>query len=247
MSLGILASARERVPPFVPSSIAGLTVWWAADKLTGYNNGDQITSWPAGPDTSVVGNVVTTGTSTNEKPKYMTNVINGKPVVQFKVNEGYVRANPTLHKDFTLVYVARIIGPSPGRIICTAYPEAGNMLYGFWTTYMDVAYVTGGGGFFTPDTRIAWTNAWKLYSADAESTPLYKPRFFSNGVLLGTAPVDNPTDGWNNRVNLSGYALAGTNETCDCQVAEVLIYNRKLSDADRQADENYLRTKYAIT
>jgi hypothetical protein len=43
-------------------------------------------------------------------------------------------------------------------------------------------------------------------------------------------------------LNISGYA--NTEDTCDCEIAEVVLYNRKLSDSDRQTVEGYLRKKW---
>ena len=67
----------------------------------------------------------------------------------------------------------------------------------------------------------------------------YVPRFFSNGALFGTG--DKPgVSGWANTFTINQYAA----QTSDSEVAEVVAYDRKLSDAERQQVEDYLRTKW---
>jgi hypothetical protein len=46
---------------------------------------------------------------------------------------------------------------------------------------------------------------------------------------------------------ISGYtddAAVATSQESDCEIAELVMYNRKLSDTERQTVENYLRTKW---
>jgi hypothetical protein len=228
-----LSAAGIHTPAFSPDSIAGLSVWFDAADV-----GPITTQWPSKTGANhgaVLG---------SPAPVVVPNALSGKSVVRFTVSEGRVRVTGSgVTKDYTVAYVGRIAGPTPGRVLCAAYPSGGNLLFGFWTTYMDVAYATGGAGFFTPDTRQPWMNAWKLYSGDC-ATPAVAPRFFSDGALLGQHPTPPATDGFGGTLNLSGYGATGTEESCDCEVAEVLLYDRQLSDAERQQVEGYLRAKW---
>ena len=152
-------------------------------------------------------------------------------------------------KDYTLVYLSRIYGYAGQRVVNANYPPS-NLLFGYWYGQRDVAYSTP--GFFTPNTQQphsppAWP--WYLYSADGDSagpgtTFWYTPRFFKNGVLMGEGSGSN--DGWMGYFNISGYQDPGTAETSECEVAEVLLYNHKLADADRQMVEQYLRNKWGV-
>jgi hypothetical protein len=65
--------------------------------------------------------------------------------------------------------------------------------------------------------------------------------FYNNGLALGSAGGGT---GLQDRYNLSGYDATGVQESCDCEVAELLIYNHPLPDADRIEVENYLRVKW---
>jgi hypothetical protein len=242
MTLGILASARERV--FDPLSLTGLVIWFDASKLTGADI-DPVNPWPnlgsGGPGTIGLA----------PAPTISTTRLNGHKVVRFKQNEGRLRMTGTgINHTFTLAYVAHMVpgGFSSGRIVNAAYPPP-NFLIGWWNGFEDAAY-SSTGGFFLPDTKKAVTSNWYLYSGDAESDVNFRPRLFRDGVLLCTGGQEGVSvgagDGWNGTFNINGYSPTGFEETCDFEVAEVLLYNRKLPDADRQKVESYLRTKWAI-
>ena len=158
-------------------------------------------------------------------------------------SEGRIRwpGSAGIDKDFTVVYVARMWGTIAGRVLCATYPGGGNLLFGWWTDYQDIGYVTGP-GFFLPDVRKPWDTKWQLYSADA-AVASYVPRLLNDGVFLSEAQSVG-AEGFNNTLNLSGYGDITDQETCDCEVAEVIIYDRKLSEPDRKSVEDYLRVKW---
>jgi hypothetical protein len=224
--------------PSGPSfTLDGLQIWIEGDSIT-----EPITAWPDLSGANRYGEVIG-----NPLPVVRTNALNGHSVVRMTHNEGRFRWNgkSNIYKDYTIVYVARHWGPQTGRVLCASYPASGNLLFGWWTSFEDIAYGTGGGGFFLPDTRKATTTDWKLYSADCD-TPAVNPRLFSNGVFLGSHPAPPAADGFGNYLNLSGYDAVDLHESCDCEVAALLAYNRKLPDAERQQVEEYLRGKYAL-
>jgi hypothetical protein len=231
---------ESEVGAWTPNSIPGLAIWFDASQL-GLAPGEPVSPWPNLANPAVPGTIVGT-----PAPSMAYTTQNGLPVVFFLEQQGRVRMTGTgVDRDFTLAYVARQRGPVPGRIVCASYPPP-NFLLGWWTTYEDIGY-SSTGGFFVPDTRKAWTTDWKLYSGDG-STPNYRPRLFSDGVLLSSGGLgsgeSSTGDGFGGTFNISGYDAGGTNETCDCEVAEVVLYDRKLSDAERQQVEGYLRDKW---
>ena len=166
----------------------------------------------------------------------------GHPVVRFKNFEGRVRifsANPTgVHLDWTLLYVGRMTGPQPGRLVNSIYPGGGNLLVGWWNGFQDVCYDQG---FMAPNTQVGWTTDWKMYSADGNST-IPRTRFFGGaGPTLGLLGSGSTGLGWGNCFAVSGYGPAGDNsESCDCELAEAMLYNRQLGGLERQSLETYL-------
>jgi hypothetical protein len=81
-----------------------------------------------------------------------------------------------------------------------------------------------------------------MYSSDS-ATPAATPRLFSNGALLGSFPTPPSLATWNGTLCIRHHDAEAT-ENSDCEIAEVVMYNRKLSDAERQQVESYLRAKW---
>ena len=94
---------------------------------------------------------------------------------------------------------------------------------------------------FTPDSTTPQTTDWKMYSADGAGVG-YAPRLFSNGVLVSSLP-SGAQYGFSGSLGLSGRD-ATTTDTANADVAEVVLFNRKLSDVERQQVEAYLREKW---
>jgi hypothetical protein len=218
-----------------PDALPGLTVWLDASQLA-LADGATVSPWPNLADATKPGTMVGT-----PAPTVRANALKGQRVVRFTASQGRMRMTGTgVTRDWTVAYIGRYWGTTPGRILCGNYPQS-NSLWGWWTSYMDLAH-EGPVGFYTPDARRPVTQEWMLYSADAASAPSYLPRFFIDGVYRSTAPSGG--GGLAGTLNISGYDATGTQETSDTEVAEVVLYNRKLSDADRQTVEDYLRGKW---
>ena len=240
---GALLKEDELVWPsagFDPVALGGLMVWLDASQL-GLADGAAVSPWPDLSGTSHHGTIVGT-----PAPKVRTNTLNGLPVVRFTINEGRVRGNnglvsglPTF--NFTLVYVARMVGPSIGRIFAGSYPSV-NFLVGYHTSAYDSMYDNA-----WVNTGVPWPalpTPWKMHGADASHDGTnYLSRFLINGVVSGTITAGT---GLAQGYNLSGYDITGTPETCDCEVAELVIYNHKLTDPERVEVEEYLRAKWGL-
>lgn len=232
-----LDGAKVWPSKFDPNVIAGLDLWLDASALTA-TPGQAITAWP-----DLSGNHRTL--NIYGSPAFTISPIlrNGLKVVRFATNAARLRAvGIAADKDYTLAYVARMWGSTAGRVISGSYPPS-NILFGWWGGFEDKGYA---GGWLLPDNSITMTTNWKLYSADASALPEYKPTLYSNGLYATGNDTNNHTDGWINALNLSGYDATEVHESCDCEVAELLLYSRKLPDADRQTVEDYLRGKWGM-
>ena len=211
---------------------SGLAVWLDASAL-GLADGAAVSPWAnlgSGPDAPIVG---------TPAPTLQTNELNGLPVVRFALNEGRVRMTGSGVDDtWTVAYVGRISGAVAARVVGAIYPPP-NMIIGWHGALQDVAYNTGG-GFYTPGGTAATPN-WKLYSADG--TTGGSGRLFSDGMLYSSSN-GALTDGWDGSFAISGYDATGLAETSDCEIAEVVVYDRVLTDVERQQVEDYLRAKW---
>jgi hypothetical protein len=221
-------------PPFTPAALPGLVTWLDA---VDYTPG----SWPnkgSGPAVTFVG---------SPHPTVSANTLNTKPTVRFTVSEGRIRsAWPYPPEDWTLLYLMRFIGPNRGRAFSVQYPPS-NLLIGFHTTASDAAYFNGGwlygpaGGGYFPATL---PGPWKMYEADCDAVGNGQG-FFIDGVAYGRY-VGQAGQGFFNGWGLSGYDANNTQETMDMEVAELVIWNRRLSSPERIQIENYLRTKWGL-
>lgn len=144
-------------------------------------------------------------------------------------------AGLSANKDYTIIFIARRWTLRAGRVIDANSPA--NVLFGFWSTLFDVCYAEG---WITSTAQPLSSMQWKLYSGDSSAASV--ARLFSNGNLLASGTA-TPANGLQGTLNIGGFDDASS-EDADCEVAEVVMYNRKLSDAERQQVENYLRLKW---
>jgi hypothetical protein len=217
-------------PSFAPTQLSGLAFWLdAADYTPGV--------WPnraaGGQQPGFVG---------TPNPVVSPVLKNGLPVVRFTVSEGRLRIQSGLgvDQDYTLTYLARIWGTTNGRILNAVYPP-NNLLFGWWTSYEEVFY---GNGFGSPDTRRPFTTNWQMIGGDSATGSDVK-RMYANGVHV-TDVTSSPPVNWGGTLAISGYDPTTSAETCDCEIAEVLLYNRKLPDTERVQVEDYLREKWGL-
>ena len=226
---------------FTPDMLTGLAVWLDASQL-GLADGASVAVWSDLSGANNHGNVVA---GSFAPPTLKANVLRGLPVVRFVTQGGKVRGTcPTVTTNLTVVYLVRRWGPTAGRAFTVTYPGSAsyNFLVGYHTSSADWMYDNG-----NVNPPLGWVGdqqnpptAWRLYGADATSTPVYKSRFFIDGVQTG---VDwGGGQGMGGTYNLSGYA--DTEETMDCDIAEFILYDRKLTDVERIKVENYMREKW---
>ena len=221
-------------PPFLPSDLSGLAVWLDASMLT-LADGADVTAWP---DFGSADDPRLFGTGTN--PTFRTNAQNGNSVVRFNTaQKSFINPVASIGVDlsFTVFVVGRMWGATRYRILAGYYTPA-NVLVGWWGGYEDKLFVEG---WASPDPTTPASTNWKLYSADRDTSSV--PRLFRNGVLYST--VASSAGGWQNTYHISP-GQSSLNESSDCEVGEIIFYNRKLSDTDRQKVEAYLRAKWGL-
>jgi hypothetical protein len=128
-------------------------------------------------------------------------------------------------------------GTTKGRVLGAYYAGGvNNFLIGWHGGDWDVAYMEGWLDGFSGPNPTGTTP--KLYSADG--TGAFAGRLFANGTQI--RGPSGGTRGFNNTFGLSGaiFNLQGS----DVDIAEIAIYNRKLTDPERQQVEEFLRAKW---
>jgi len=213
-------------------NIDGLVLKLDASSISA-NDGDALTVWK-----DVSGNAYN-ATPVTGSPVYKTNILNGKPIVRFTAsNTDGMRSIVPVSSTYTLFSVARMRDlSSPGRIIASIYPEKANYLAGWWGGYESTFYAEG----WVKSGTVSVTTNWHQYTTKGDGTT---STFYESGTSLAsnTAGVSSPNGG----IALSGYALASSTEMSNCDIAEVILYNRVLSDTERGSIESYLLSKYGL-
>jgi hypothetical protein len=226
----VYLGATKVWPSFKPTDIANCVIWLDASKL-GLTNGAAVNAWPN------LGSASAPTINGSPNPTFRTNALNTiMPVVRLTGGSGrFEFTNTGADTAYTIIFVARRWSLKNGRVLA-ANGSMANILWGFWGTAFDCCYVQE-----WMSNGMTATTQWKLYSADAH--PTTAPRFLINGVLAGTRSAPSP-NGIGGTLVMAGYDAARS-EDADCEFAELVVYNRKLSDAERQQVEGYLRVKWA--
>jgi len=124
--------------------------------------------------------------------------------------------------NYTLFHVSRYTGGSNGRIVTTDYS---NWLSGHWNNNSGVAYHNG---WVTP--------VQDLHSTDWLISTDYEYAYRSNGVERGSSGGDR----------MLPPLVVNNGENSNFQIAEIVIFNRKLSTSEIENVERYLSTRYGI-
>lgn len=216
---------------FDPLSIADLQIWLNADTMSAGATGAWL-------DQTTNHNDFSTGAHFNS-PVVVSTIINGHNVVSFSsASTQALRWTGTgLGGDFHSFTVARMLaGGTWARLIGSIYPENANFTAGWHGGNQGAFY---NNSVFVGTSVPVQANIWKIAEMEGNSPT----DTWMNGSSWGTGGGGS---GFNNGVALSGFGLASDSELSDCQIAEVLIWNRKLGVDERADVYNYLSEKYAI-
>jgi hypothetical protein len=229
---GYLRTKWNPITAYKPNDVSGCVIWLDASQLA-LADGAAVTAWPnlgSGPQPTIFG---------SPPPVIRANALNGKPVVKTTGAQGTFRfAGTGVDRDYTLAFVARKWTTKAGRVVAANYSATtSNCLFGWWSTRIDCAHVEG---WYTPDDVLISNLDWRWYTADATSTA--PGRLLKNGAVLRSSAA-TPAGGLKGTLCLSGHDDTKS-ESADIEVAELVLFNRKLSDPERSALEQYLRLKW---
>nr|HPN67518.1 LamG domain-containing protein [bacterium] len=247
-----------------PNSISGLAMWLKADSITGLNDNDTVSNWP---DSSGNNRYAAQSTSSYQ-PIYKTNVLNGQPVIRFDGADDALPIMDSNPQSMTSISMFMVHQINSGATSSSYYPlilggdgNTTGQYLGFETqnsysgSSADIVDVFGGYG---NDARATLKNeaafgSWKMWSTVSQNT-VFNTKMYVNGtpatmsstgtdqnlsVKISTAAGDN----WGN-IGGTHYSVSPSFYKGD--IAEVLIYNRALSDTERRTVEQYLANKYNL-
>ena len=219
-----------------PSMIQGLVGWYDGDSW----NGSQ---WI---DKSGVGNHATVKRGS---PTVVNSVLGNGSIKTFKtlagtINDGIAFPTAILPPKYTLFTVARYTSGDMRRVFDGVNV---NWLSGFWRGEVGMSYHLG---WITPtygiqNTTNPTTN-W-IISSDMND------KYWVNG-LLRTTFVENTVsarlsinNGQYTCCNIPEFIPIACNETSNWEVPLVLVFDRKLSDTERQTVESWISDNYGLT
>jgi hypothetical protein len=244
------------VGPAGVGSIESNSLWLKPESITGIQSSDPLSQWPdaSGNDFHMNGEV-------SREPTYLTNQLNGFPVVDFEPDGAtgdrmFNTSQESGINNFTIFLVARAqsshaqdaqsnsgtAGTSGGRYVLEprnrgAIPNAG-MGLSLGTNGVSV-YEHGSG--YMPPTAVynATMSGYKIVDVKYISR---RPAIYVNGTFVRQGLVSA-------RSVVYGPQSIGYTSTYgpfDGQVAELIIYNTVLNDGQRLVIDNHLSAKYNI-
>lgn len=254
---------------FHPLQIANCQLWLDAAQITGLVDADPVTTWN---DLSGNARNASQATSAN-KPTYRTSQINGLPVVRFDGTDDFMTAGSAanwvfLHDagghtiyivfevagdgaptdpnalysildtcdilqanvGYALFYDDRVSIPRNNRLFTLAYRGTG----GTFTYLLD-----SGDGYVSPQTAYTFSDRYENAISGNDATG-QKNADAEIGVETSSAPSSsNPT------YTLQIGRRGGGTGFGDVDIAELLLYDGRHSDAQRAQIRTYLRGKWA--
>jgi len=239
--------------PVVPPT--GLVTWLKADAGVTSSSGN-VSAWA---DQSPTGNSAVQATSGNQ-PTLVTSAINGKPALSFNGTSSYltVADNTSLRPtNVTILAVAtRNGGTDYGRIVSKPYFSTSGQWNGPYVAY-DLSRDPGGVPYMS--CTVGGSNLGVNVGVPMNSGPAYlfsstydgtTESLRQNGYTPSTRSVSGTID--NGDATRKDLVIGGSSvywpyQNFPGQIAEVLIYNRALTDTERQQAETYLANKYGIS
>jgi len=248
----------ERAAEFEPTWLDGLLLWARADSLDDpyvpLENGDVVTLWR---DESGNGNDLIAPSGANG-PTFVTNQINGLPVVKFnKANNHYLMTNLDFGSPF---YVYTVMKYTSSDIQTEIFFSVGMISADY--SYIGMGkglnkHITATKGSIYYQAHSLTLNEFQVYSEIHGST-YPRNHFATNGVRLAHNyyAADQPDDGEYFQLfnfDTVAYIGCGANAVgtpsyfCDLELAEIIIFDQEMPLTHQQAIEYYLGSKYGIS
>jgi hypothetical protein len=237
--LGVVANPATQtvtLPAGIPTvPTAGLNLWVTAGAgVTSPTGNNQVSAWS---DLSGQGNDVAQTISGNQ-PTLVSNVMNGQSVVRFNGASTYLNFSAALNSSNALPLSVFVVTRGTNSLQ-GAFDSAPNLqnTFRFFQNYVDLWSQSPLITLVPPATGAITSVVTRINGAGDRQMDAYLNGAQAGHAIGNTSPLVF-NNGQIGRIN-SGYYYNG-------DIAEVLVYNQALSDAERQQVETYLSAKYAI-
>ncbi len=232
------------VPP-----ATGRLAWFKADALSGLSDGAPVAQWPdvAG------GGFHASQNNPAWRPTLVNSFVAGRPAVHFDGIDDYL-ALPSNRWNFrgglSAFVVAKPQSPANGaRFLDFGNgPDSDNILLARAGSSSALAYVSFNGrrwsGLYPSDVLTGGLQLIEVVHQGGVPGTLTSAKIFNNGTQMGNEPTFVPLD----VTRTSNYIAKSNWSDAPFQgdIAEIILYNTALSDANRQSVESYLQRKYGL-
>ncbi len=217
------AEGGQTYPAITPNNLSGLLVWLKADSIVGTDN-QTVSIWN---DSSGKANNAVQNTD-GVKPLFKKNILNDKPVVYLDGVDDYMTFTAQSNVRTAIVVSKMIARQSYGPILAdtSAYP--------FYSTSSSSNYV------IDPQyAAVAVSNGMSWQNGRA-----YTPAYLTWGT-----DFDIKTFQTTDNISLSefGRDRTYTDSMINIEYAEIILFNRVLTETERKGVEEYLYEKYFMT
>jgi len=245
---------------------SGCYAYWSLDELSGtridstennrnLNNLEQgVLSWT---DQSGEGNNASFE-FLGEQPTFISSFLNGKPAIQFNGQGQILQVASSASLDFTAetscFIVVKYDGDGGGNDVIyiknaddgfPGYPAMYGMV-GVNAENGNVSFPLNVGGWSDHDSGVSISDGIpRLFSMIFNTS--VDQSIYCNGILTGQQVLGDNISTSSGTLQIGGYNKSfDAQEFFNGKIAEIIMYNRAVTNIERQQVEAYLNTKYAI-
>jgi len=233
------------VKPITPPQSASQVLWLKAD--TGINagapvEGDNVYKWA---DQSGNNNDFEQATATSQ-PIYNKNIINGKPALTFDLKRLELSGAALFGDNYTIYCVFKTTANETATPYKTVFSFSNNGIFAQGLGRVGMAIDNGYTNFYYDD-RLARTalishdtNAHYFTISNGDVDGTAKKQVYADGVqyIDGSASIDSS--------QTEHFIGSWNGQHGNFQIAELIAYNVKHTNAERETVELYLKTKYNL-
>ena len=235
---------------FKPTIISGCQVWVSADKITGLVDGDTVTTWS---DQTSNSNDFTQITA-SKKPVYKTNIFKQKPALKFDGSDDFMLGTPTglsSVTDFSIFAAISFITEGDWMTpLSIGDSGAGNPMIRFFQLNNAIPLnirVEGKDASNVVVSLATGSNVsiGKTYVGSAINDNGVNISQYLNSVL----DASHTSYDINSFGTITRFTLGGSNSEdthANCYIAEVIFYNRKVTEKEQSRVQSYLSKKYEV-
>lgn len=206
-----------------PASLPGLVLWLQSDALNGLADGASVANWP---DRSGAGNHATQAVASRQ-PTYRDAIVNGLPAVSFDAADDGMASPVDPGAPVTIVVVYASRAAATGKALNGGYRFFMGPYVGRYRNYTG-QYATG------PSIT-----AGRWLAQTMRQSPSLAELFVDGALQASTTKTADPAPLMLAREGLYGAILDGW-------IAEVIVYDRALDDAELADVHAWVRGRYAL-